>query len=138
MCGAVRYRINSLAESAGYCHCRMCQRAAGAPMVAWAAFPRDAFVFTAGTPAAYRSSPAALRRFCARCGTPLTFEYVSGVRNIDVTIASLDDPAAIEPSGYHIWTSSRFPWLLLIDDVPKYPGEAPGVGDVNRSSRRGG
>lgn len=34
-CGAIRYRITGEPLSAGFCHCRMCQRAAGAPVVAW-------------------------------------------------------------------------------------------------------
>ena len=35
LCGAVRYRISAEPHHAGYCHCRMCQRSAGAPVVAW-------------------------------------------------------------------------------------------------------
>lgn len=42
LCGAVRYRITGEPKSVGYCHCRMCQRAAGAPVVAWATVPADA------------------------------------------------------------------------------------------------
>jgi hypothetical protein len=35
-----------------------------------------------------------------------------------VTIATLDDPAAIAP-GYHIWTGSRSPLLELADHLPR-------------------
>ena len=36
LCGAVRYRLEGPPLHADYyCHCRMCQRAAGAPVVAW-------------------------------------------------------------------------------------------------------
>jgi hypothetical protein len=34
LCGAVRYQISFEPRSADYCHCRMCRRAAGAPVVA--------------------------------------------------------------------------------------------------------
>ena len=35
LCGGVRYRISAEPHHASYCHCRMCQRSAGAPVVAW-------------------------------------------------------------------------------------------------------
>ena len=35
LCGAVRYRISAEPIDAGYCHCRMCQRSTGAPVVSW-------------------------------------------------------------------------------------------------------
>ena len=34
-CGAVRYRVEGEPIQSDYCHCRMCQRAGGAPVVAW-------------------------------------------------------------------------------------------------------
>ena len=33
LCGAVRYRLTSAPFDTGYCHCRMCQRTAGAPVM---------------------------------------------------------------------------------------------------------
>jgi len=125
LCGAVRYRIDGEPLSAGYCHCRMCQRAAGAPVVAWVAFRRGHFRFVKGDPDAYRASPRATRRFCSQCGTALTFEYSAGTDSVDVTIASLDDPNLAEPV-YQIWTASRLPWLHLEGRGPQFPGDAPG------------
>ena len=37
LCGAVRYRLSAEPVAALYCHCRMCQRAHGAPAIAWLA-----------------------------------------------------------------------------------------------------
>jgi hypothetical protein len=34
LCGQLRYRISGQPRSADHCHCRMCRRAAGAPVVA--------------------------------------------------------------------------------------------------------
>ncbi|CAA7616057.1 GFA family protein [Magnetospirillum sp. UT-4] len=126
LCGAVRYRIEGEPLSAGYCHCRMCQRAAGAPVVAWVAFPRADFRFVRGQPDRFRASARAVRRFCSQCGTALTFEYSGDTGTVDVTIASLDDPGAAEPM-YQIWTSSRIPWLHLEGSGPAYEGDAPGT-----------
>jgi hypothetical protein len=38
---------------------------------------------------------------------------------VDVTLASLDDPAAFAPDS-HAWTMSRVPWLELGDELPRY------------------
>ena len=32
LCGAVRYEVEAYLHNAFYCHCRMCQRASGAPV----------------------------------------------------------------------------------------------------------
>src|ERR1700751_2657680 len=90
LCGAVRYRAGAI--RAGYCHCRMCQKASGAPVVAWLAVPLDAFAWTAGNPAAYRSSAQASRHFCAACGSQLAFSWADGTAEIDVNLATLDAP----------------------------------------------
>jgi hypothetical protein len=126
LCGAVRYRIDGEPLSAGYCHCRMCQRAAGAPVVAWVAFRRGDFHVVKGTLDTFQASPRAVRHFCAQCGSALTFEYAGNTDTVDVTIASLDDPTATEPV-YQIWTSSRLPWLHIEGDGPQFPGDPPGV-----------
>ena len=56
-------------------------------------FARDAFSVTRGHLAEYRSAPAVLRGFCAQCGTSLTYRNERRAAEIDVTLASLDDPA---------------------------------------------
>ena len=43
LCGEVRYRITATPVEALYCHCRMCQRAHGAPVIAWLTVPLAAF-----------------------------------------------------------------------------------------------
>ncbi len=47
-CGAVRFEVAGPEKYACYCHCRSCQHAAGAPVVAWATYARDTFLLTAG------------------------------------------------------------------------------------------
>ena len=70
LCGAVRYRIDGelTAEGAGFCHCGLCRRASGAPVVAWGTWRAADFRFTDGRPAEYLSSPKGVRRFCPACG----------------------------------------------------------------------
>ena len=105
---------------AGYCHCRMCQRSAGAAVLAWGSWPGDSFQWLTAEPATYTSSAEGRRRFCARCGTQLVFWTTAEPEIVDVNLATLDDPAAIVPE-YHIWTMSRIPWFETTDALPRYP-----------------
>jgi hypothetical protein len=98
----------------------MCRRAAGAPVVTWATYPVAAFRWTTGTPAALRSSPPVTRSFCNACGTALAFFTQDEPAWIDVTVASMDQAAAVWPDD-HIWTADRLPWLVLDDDLPRLP-----------------
>ena len=94
-CGAVRYALYAEPDRARICHCRMCQKSVGGPFEAWANVRMDNFAWTRGAPATFRSSSAAERGFCPRCGTPLFFAYVKRPESISVTIGSLDTPASV-------------------------------------------
>jgi hypothetical protein len=120
LCGAVRYRATAMLRT-DLCHCRMCQKASGAPVVAWLTVPGDAFAFTQGQPVAYRSSARAVRHFCGTCGSQLTFREPEDPSELDINLATLDRPEAVPPQ-YHIHTTSRMPWLDIHDDLPRYPG----------------
>jgi hypothetical protein len=94
-CGAVRYALYTEPDRAGICHCRMCQKSVGAPFNTWANVRTENFAWTRGAPSTFRSSSAAERGFCSRCGTPLCFVYVKRPGSVSVTIGSLDTPGAI-------------------------------------------
>lgn len=122
LCGAVRYRIEAEPTDIAYCHCRMCQRSSGAPVMLWATVPAGAFRWTRGRPSPYRSSDRAGRLFCGECGSQLAFKVVSEPEKIDVTVASLDDPTGIRPE-YHIWTASRMDGFETTDTLPRHAEE---------------
>jgi hypothetical protein len=122
LCGAVRYRISGAPRSADYCHCSMCRRAAGAPVVARLTVANDFFDWKSGAPAVYRSSADAERYFCRECGTQLALRDEPDF--LDVTLASLDSPEAVRPR-YHIWTTSRIGWFEVADDLPRHPERVP-------------
>jgi hypothetical protein len=121
LCGAVRYRLEGPPLYADYCHCRLCQRAAGAPVVAWGTWPADRLAWLVGEPRTFASSAKGTRSFCPSCGTPLTFVDADDPALVDVTLASLDQPAAFAPQD-HIWTMSRVPWLDIRDELPRHTG----------------
>ena len=123
LCGAVRYRVSDV-KRAGYCHCRMCQKASGAPVVGWLMVSAGALVITSGTVKTYRSSASAERDFCPACGSQLVFRSLDAPREVDINLATLDHPERITPQ-YHIHTSSQMPWLHIEDTLPRHPGDRP-------------
>lgn len=118
-CGAVRYRLEGSPNDASFCHCRMCQRAVGAPVVAWGTWPAGRLTWLTREPRRFVSSARGERTFCPTCGASLTFVDPGEPAFVDVTLASLDDPEAFAPD-HHIWTSSRVRWLDLNDHLPRY------------------
>src|SRR3972149_2108198 len=118
-CGAVRYRITGQPARVTNCHCTMCRRTSGAPFVSWAIAGKSSFAFTTGEPARFASSADGIRKFCPRCGTPLTCELASHPDVVDVTVCSMDTPEAVVPQD-HIWTSSQLPWVGLADGLPRH------------------
>jgi hypothetical protein len=128
--GAVRYAFEGIPELVAICHCRMCQKATGS--ITWAFFtvPRAALTWTRGQPSLYRSSAAAVRGYCAGCGTPLSFEP-EDANTIDLGVATLDEPAALKPTEQY-WIGTRMPWFEDLADLPtaglgeKLPAEEVG------------
>jgi len=126
LCGAVRYRAEGVPSSVTHCHCTLCRRASGAPLVTWATFAAARFRFTGGSPAPYDSSRRAVRHLCPRCGTQLTFQRHDLPHEVDVTVASMDDPARLAPRD-HVFVATRLPWLHVDDRLPRFEGERPGA-----------
>ncbi|MES2710197.1 MAG: GFA family protein [Pseudomonadota bacterium] len=119
LCGAVRYEASGEPFHATFCHCRTCQMAAGAPVIAWVTFPTDGFRWTKGAPATFASSEDVARGFCGNCGTTLTYDSAKYPDEIDIASATLDNPA-IAPPGDHIWVRSRQPWMRCDDGLPEF------------------
>lgn len=122
LCGALRYRLESEGGIADYCHCRMCQRASGAPVAAWIQVPPAQFTITRGRAKTYASSKIASRHFCPDCGSQVYMSDPEG-QSIGVALGSLDDPEAVRPAA-HGFVSHQLAWLHLEDELDRYP-EAP-------------
>ncbi len=115
-CGAVRYRLEAAPSGSIICHCRMCQKAGGAPFMAYAGVRVESLVFTRGAPAIYQSSDVAERGFCAACGTPLTYRLI-GRNRVSVTIGSLDHPSDVAPTE-QLDVGSALAWLASLSALP--------------------
>ena len=118
-CGAIRYRLDAAPDDAGYCHCTICRRSTGAPVIVYATVPFAAFVVTRGRPRGRRSSDFGVRQFCGDCGSQLTMHVDHQPDTIDFTIGTLDDPDAVAP-GYHIFAGDRIAWFETADRLPRH------------------
>lgn len=117
-CGRVRYSVAIDNDDAYLCHCRMCQRAIGG-VAATFKNVRQADVRWEHEPDYYASSPLALRGFCSVCGTSLSFKYLDGSPNIDLTVGSFDDPYRFKPTSHFSIESRHEAWL----DTSHLPGK---------------
>jgi GNAT superfamily N-acetyltransferase len=127
LCGDVRYYVVGPVSDETNCHCNSCRRSSGAPFVSWFSVPAAAIVFAAGEGTEvvvsegveFASSERGRRRFCPRCGTALTFRSTETPEMIDVTTASLDEPAAVPPRD-HTWAEEALPYVEL-GDLKAFP-----------------
>jgi hypothetical protein len=115
-CGAIRFAVSALPVKVSICHCRMCQKASGAPFASFADIDRENFTWTRGEPAAFRSSSIAERDFCRDCGTPLSFRRIDGPR-IEIMTGAFDRPDQIIPTQ-QFGTESRLGWVVGVANLP--------------------
>lgn len=131
LCGKVRFRVTAPPLDAGYCHCRMCQRNSGAPVVAWVTFPAAGFSWISAQPGTYASSARAQRSFCATCGSYLVFASSEFPNEVSVNTTSFDNPNAFPPRK-HIFFESRVNWFDTADQLPRFHGYQDPLTDFER------
>jgi hypothetical protein len=114
-CGAIRFALSAPPTKVSICHCRMCQKASGAPFASFAEIEKADFTWTRGQPAAFRSSSIAERDFCQDCGTPLSFRRIDGPR-IEIMTGAFDRPDRLVPIRQY-GTESRLGWVVAIANL---------------------
>jgi hypothetical protein len=139
-CGAVRYAIHETPYQIGLCHCRMCQKATGAPFMSSFTVKKANLEWTRGAPASFNSSVNMQRGFCRQCGTPLFNNWMpSDV--IHPTIGSLDDPSSVRPEA-QMGIESRVAWLADIVGLPEmstgdaFKGYEDLAGEIEATNRQ--
>ncbi|MGI9483107.1 MAG: GFA family protein, partial [Hyphomicrobiales bacterium] len=129
LCGNIRYEIINPPIDVGYCHCKMCQRFTGAPMIAGSTFAKDSVLFTKGKVKFYQSSPIAKRGFCDSCGSSMVYQPISRRWTdwIFLFAGTLDNADEFVPE-WHLGVESHVPWLKYNDELPKVRCEdSPGI-----------
>jgi hypothetical protein len=126
LCGAVRDRASTAPQWASWCHCGMCRKVSGGPFMGFVEFPQAALEWTGAPASVYSSSAGVARRFCATCGSSLTFE-VEGM--VFIALGSLDQPETVEVAQ-HCYTRDKLPGIKLADGLPEFPGPFGGKGGL--------
>mgnify|MGYP006415050635 FL=1 len=119
LCGAVRFKARGEPVNSSHCHCDMCRRASGAPVVTFIGFPIEAVAWTKGGPKIYKSSSFATRGFCPDCGSQLTFQFDKRPERISFNVGCLDDPEMAQPTR-HLYAQEAISWMKMEDGLPRY------------------
>jgi len=127
LCGAVRYRCDSVGGELGLvtlCHCGTCRRLNS---FACAAAPTAGFVLEKGEEVVreYESSAGKFRVFCGVCGAPVYSRREAKPEAVRVRLGSLDRmPEGVRIEA-HIYVEDVPGWADPGSDVPRYPGVEP-------------
>ena len=96
-CGAIRFALKAVPVKVSICHCRMCQKAAGAPFASFADIEHARFRLDQGQAGLVQILLDRERDFCAACGTPLSFRRIDGPR-IEIMTGTFDRPDRVIPT----------------------------------------
>ena len=118
-CGSIKYTATGPVRNLCLCHCESCRRAAGAPFVAWGSVEVGKFEITAGNMSIHESSPGVERGFCKQCGCSLTYKNQLREKDIDFTLASLEDPDVLAPK-MQIFVVDKISWIESNADLSQY------------------
>ena len=126
LCGALRYRATVPPLRGVMCHCSMCRKQSGAPVLAFVHFPIEAFAWVKGKPKRYRSSKFAERGFCPTCGSTISMHEDVLSDRVQVSVGSLDDPDRVRIDD-HVWIEDQVAWFRVSDDLPRFKKSSTAV-----------
>ena len=121
-CGTVRFEVSKPFDTAGYCHCKRCQRRSGALWSINGIVGGEHLQVTQGEDAvrAWQPPTGLPKCFCGECGGHV-FGGTPGGPMVVVRLGALDGDPGIRPE-WHQWVSSAPDWDPLPDDgLPRFP-----------------
>jgi len=126
-CGAIQFEFDTDPTFIAMCHCLDCKKASGGEAAVFFGVPVEDFTLTSGQPKSFhyiaRSGKGLDRHFCPECGARVFSSNLESFPGLNfVTLASLDDPAGIEPK-LEMFTRRRLPWQIPLplpqfEDMP--------------------
>ena len=119
LCGAITFAYEGKPLWVAHCHCESCRRATASPVTTFLGVASQGFRWTSSAPQVFESSPGVRRSFCGLCGSPLAYEADRFPGEVQLYVATLDDPGAIEPRG-HVHVAEQLPWFEVLDALPRY------------------
>jgi hypothetical protein len=117
-CGAVKFEIDGKSDWVGHCHCESCRRHSGSVMTTFAGFKLDQVVFTAAMPSRFTTDDGVTRRFCANCGSPVSYEYINRPDEIHMQLGLFDNLEPLVPQD-HSFLGEKVSWLHADEHLPE-------------------
>lgn len=118
-CGGVRYEISEPLVSAGYCHCKRCQRRTGAAASPQARVAPGSLRIVSGEHLVRDWDPGDggfAKAFCSVCGSSLWSRSPSDPEVMSVRLGTFDGDPGIRPTRRQ-WLESAAPWEPVPDDA---------------------
>ena len=122
-CGTVRFEVTKPFDTAGYCHCKRCQRRSGAAAAANAHPARDTFRIVAGEERlrVWTSAAGGEKWFCGDCGSSIYSHNPAHADPIGIRMGAFDSDPGIRPSVRQ-FVAYAAPWEPIPDDgLPRHP-----------------
>jgi hypothetical protein len=121
-CGTVRFEVTAPFQTAGYCHCKRCQRRSGALWALNAMVAPGDFQILEGADAIRTWHPpdGSPKSFCTRCGGHLYSGDPASQAPVGVRLGAVDGDPGIRPR-WHQWVESAPDWEAIPDDgLPRF------------------
>lgn len=125
LCGAVRYESQAEPVMIAVCHCSTCQKNTGGAFSLNVGVAEDSVTIEGESLVSYEDRAGAsgkpfYRRFCSRCGSPISGHGEAYAGLVFLKAGTLDDPSWVKPSA-HIWCSEKQPWVSIEEDAASFP-----------------
>jgi hypothetical protein len=120
LCGAVRYTVRGPLRDVWACHCLFCRRLHSHHAAYTACDPGDLEVQETARLRWYRSSPAARRGFCSKCGAQMFWEP-AGRGHISIAAGTLNEPTGLKLVR-HTCTAQKGDYYEILDGLPQEGG----------------
>ena len=124
-CGAVAFEITAPFQTAGYCHCKRCQKRSGALWTENAIVAKAGLSIVRGEDAIHAWDPPGEglpKAFCTECGGHV---WSVGPETFGVRLGALDGDPGIRPQ-WRQWLDSAPDWEPIPDDdTVRHPRQRP-------------
>jgi len=127
MCGEVRFEVDEPLVSAGWCHCKRCQRRTGTQASVQARIVPASLRIVQGELLLreYRPKDGWAKVFCGECGSSLWSRSHEDPGLMAVRLGAFDGDPGIRPS-YRQFVAYAAPWEAIPDDgLPRFPERRP-------------